>query len=288
MVKRNIVALIGCGKSVLQLGKEEKEFLNSLEYSYGINMFCAFGAKIDLYPKYVWFTDTLDPSSQLLKKVIEKALKNKNTPKAFVLPKSMIIPFDSNKRLGFVGSFFPWRDKAWTFHPKKTSYCLHLLLKKTVITKYIYRMTEPFYLPEFIQQIFIMRNNSHENKGGKWAETLCEELFSFQTSLTSIFNYLYLLHPNTDILMSGVDLNSGGSFYDDYPDAKKIDERNHLSDVIEREQKHISLINYNGQGTILDVMDFIVEKLKSRNIRLVSINPNSELVIRGWASVWDK
>ena len=88
--------------------------------------------------------------------------------------------------------------------------------------------------------------------------------------------------------MTGIDLNSPGTYYDNFDDAKKIDERDQLSEIIDKEQKHISLINYNGYGTILDVMDFIVEKLKSRNIRLVSTNPNSELVIRGWASVWNK
>ena len=288
MLKRNLVGLLGCGKSVLNLGKKEKDIINSLDHSYGINVFCYFGKRIGLYPKYIWFTDTLDSSSQLLKQVIEETLKNKNLPDGFILPQSMNATFISNKRVGILGMFFPWRNKGWTFHSKKWSYSLHSLLKKFLVTRYLYRVTEAFYIPKSIQKTFVLRNNDPTNKGGNWAEKDGEELFSFQTSLTSIFNYLYIFHPNSDILMTGIDLNSPGTYYDNFDDAKKIDERDQLSEIIDKEQKHISLINYNGYGTILDVMDFIVEKLKSRNIRLVSTNPNSELVIRGWASVWNK
>ena len=213
----------------------------------------------------------------------------------------MVEKTKKHSRVGVFNRFFPWRNRAWTFHNNILWFRLHWFLKTIPYFSYLYRITYPFYLPKNIKKIFVHRNNEIENKGGAWAEKPGECLYSFQTSLTSIFNYVYLNFPNSNIVMAGVDLNSKGYYFENFSEAKEaldiikkdIEEFNSLFKTkknfqeIETNGNHASLINYNGQGTILDVMDFIVKKLEEKNIRLYSINPKSELVLRGWAGIWN-
>lgn len=284
---KDYVVILGSGESINQLTKEQRKFINSCSVKIAINKFAAFYEKAEIVPTHIYFTDHhIGAPRNMLLYIIDKFKKEKirnitfivsifysntfKTPFYFYLYtiKRLVVNKTVNIMYRLNDKFFKRINVPVS---KKIKSRLNLIFKKDI--SYI-------SIPSQIKVQYVDIQDWLQ-KGGKWAKDLNTPLYHFKGSISSTLNYVSIVFPNKKVLLVGVDMNSSKYFFEE--ELNKLDFITHdwTDKVVKKNNKHISIIPYNGVK-IDDEMPYILRELSKTNNTLFSINKNSYFVEKGY------
>lgn len=146
------------------------------------------------------------------------------------------------------------------------------------------RVYEPF-CPPSMPRVFFQTYDRTFHHG--WATDLEQRLYFVRGSLSSLLNLICLLKLAPKIVLLGVDLNRGGAFYDSEKEQRPelfspmdlMSQKANLHFTAHRVQNRF---NPGMATSILDAWPEITEQLQNRGVSVVSGNPNSLLVEKGY------
>lgn len=262
---RNIdkTIVLGCGKSILDLTKEEIEYVNHCNVVIAMNKYMAFYKKIGIIPTHVYFVDDHENSRKFLEYIFDVCQNDGLEGMTFVVNKSLrsVLYASILDKFSLILKN-TWRDFVNSF---KLVCARHIFLTKR---RYI------CILPS-CQYQFISTTNWLE--GGFWANSLSEKLFHFRCSLTTILNYCTIIAPQKDIFLLGNDFRGSEYFFEDELNALPFDWKDWTTDITKKENKHFSFVDYE-KTNIVDVFPQILDYLEKNQTNLYCTNPNSMLV----------
>jgi len=249
------IILLGSGRSILQLTKEDIEYIHQAECALALNKFMGFHDVVGIVPTHVYFVDCHTQDRLFLQHIFDLCMEKKVSNLTFVLSKKQ-----------------KWR----IFHPANRRFHDRRLLR-------LFWTLGGLFLvgPGDAEYIFIHR--TRWLKGGKWARSLREPLFHYRSSLTDALNYLSILYPNRKIKLVGVDLNSPTYFFDNQLKELDFDTSDWTTATTREKSIHCSLTDYKGTN-LMKKLDFVLGELGKSGNRVVSCNPHSVLVEKGLVS----
>lgn len=260
-IDRTIV--LGCGKSILSLTRNEIDHVNHCKIVIAMNKYMAFYKKIGVIPTHVYFVDNHENSRHFLEYIFSVCKKDNLNGLTFIVNKSLKSCFYSSKANRFI-----------------------LILKNT-LTDLIDSVRLMCVRHFFLNRRHYIHKPPHNNfqfvsttdwlHGGAWAKSLQDKLFHYRGSLTSVLNYCTIVAPSQDIFLLGNDFNGSEYFFEE--DLKNIpfNWTDWTTNMTKKENKHFSFIEH--QGTKMqDYFPFILNELDNRNTNLYCVNKESLLV----------
>ena len=245
--------IIGSGSSLLDLTPAEKDYLNHHPHTLAMNKYLLFYEKIGVIPKALFLGDFHFPAHKVFLETIEKAKQ--------INPQPIYYVDDYYQKLFKE----PWKNWTWSLKEryklyKKSRYIAPLIVNYSHLKFFSAKLRDH---PEFM-----------------WAKSFEDELFFQRGSLTTAINLAYLIYPECDIKLIGIDLNKNPSFYEE-----ELKKRSDLIDKLyyERSQqagKHDTIIK-TPQGTVLDRFPLIQKELAQKGTKLLCCNPASLVVTFG-------
>ena len=260
-IDRTIV--LGCGKSILDLTKEEIDHVNHCKVVIAMNKYMAFYKKIGIIPTHVYFVDNHENSRRFLEYIFDVCEKDNLNGLTFIVNEALRNLLYSSKfdllRLIFRNSFSDFVKSIRI-----------ICVRHFFLNRRHYIHTPPHSHFQFIA-------TSDWLHGGSWAESLQEKLFHYRGSLTSILNYCTIIAPTKDIFLLGNDFNGSEYFFEEDLKSIPFDWTDWTSSLTKKENKHFSFIEH--QGTKMqDCFPFILNQLNNHNTKLYCNNKNSLLV----------
>ncbi|MDJ0660020.1 MAG: hypothetical protein QNJ42_11105 [Crocosphaera sp.] len=245
--------IIGSGSSLLDLTTEEKDYLNNHPHTLAMNKYLLFYEKIGVIPKALFLGDFHFPAHKVFLETIEKAKQ--------INPQPIYYVDDYYQKLFKE----PWKYWKWNLKEryklyKKSRYLSPLMVNYSHLKFFSAKLRDH---PKFI-----------------WAKTFEDDLFFQRGSLTTAINLAYLIYPECDIKLLGIDLNKNPSFYE-----KEIKQRSdltdHYNDKIARKGGCHATVVKTPQGTVLDKFPLIQKELSQQGTKLLCCTPDSLVVTSG-------
>ena len=262
---RNIdkTIVLGCGKSILDLTKEEIDHVNHCKVVIAMNKYMAFYKKIGIIPTHVYFVDNHENSRRFLEYIFDVCEKDNLNGLTFIVNEALRNLLYSSKfallRLLFRNSFSDFVKS----------------IRLICVRHFFLNRRHYIHSPSYSHFQFIATTDWLH--GGAWAETLQEKLFHYRGSLTSILNYCTIIAPTKDIFLLGNDFNGSEYFFEEELKSFPFDWTDWTSSLTKKENKHFSFIEH--QGTKMqDCFPFILSELDKRNTKLYCVNKKSLLV----------
>lgn len=245
--------IIGSGSSLLDLTSEEKEYLNNHPHTLAMNKYLLFYEKIGVIPKALFLGDFHFPAHKVFTETIEKAKKINFQPVYYV---------DDYYQKLFKE---PWKHWKWNLKEryklyKNSNYISPWLVNYSYLKFFSAKLRDH---PKFV-----------------WAKSFQDELFFQRGSLTTALNLAYLIYPECDIKLLGIDLNKNPSFYDEEI-KKRPDLTDHKNDLRAKKAGYHATIVKTPQGTVLDRFPLIQKELAQQGAKLLCCNANSLVVTKG-------
>ncbi|MDA8911047.1 hypothetical protein N9I21_04555, partial [Crocinitomicaceae bacterium] len=120
------------------------------------------------------------------------------------------------------------------------------------------------------------------NNGNYWSTSIDKPLYHYRGSFTSLLNFISIKFSKFNILLVGVDFNTSGYFFDQELERMNIEYTDWTTSISRRNNKHFSIIKYEGT-TMQDVMPEIITNLNKTNNKMFSVNKNSFMVEQNYA-----
>jgi len=259
------VVLLGSGLSILQLSKEEKDYINKCKYVIAINKFMAFYQKAGILPNYIYFHDKHENSFNFYRYIIEICKKDKLTGLTFLTnPIFAISP-------GFPLLYaIQLKIKRLIFRKNRNSHYTQWLK--------LYNKYGWFTYPGKSHIVDFETSNYLE--GGNWAKSLKEPIFHFRGSLTSVLNLCSILFPSKEIYLVGTDFNNSSYFFEDEINQLDFEWKDFTHPIVKDKGIHYSYQPVQGK-LMEDMFPFILNSLKQTGNELFCTNPKSLLVNSG-------
>lgn len=266
------VIVLGSGKSINNLSKEEIAHINRCKMVIAFNKYMAFHDLVGIIPTHVYFLDVHDNSLKILSYILKKCRKD-NLKNLIFIVNSELKKLNCSNQL------------VWLI--KKIKIKLSILPKifsgneKRRHLKMLFG--DDFLLESFNTYRFFFTNHIDYMKhghGGEWSKSISPLIYHYRGSLTSILNICSILSPNTPIYLIGNDFNSSEYFFEQHLENFEFSMNDFTTPIIKEKDLHFSVIDYKGT-TIFDVLPFIINKLKETGNDLFCINPDSLLVTKG-------
>ena len=261
------VILLGSGMSILELTKKEIDYINSCKVVIALNKFMAYYKLVEIYPTHIFFLDSHDNSNLFLKYIFEVCKRDNISNLKFIINSDLKGIVYKNKAHLYRHFFCDFVNYLLLFFKRKKR---QSIFKSSYFSKYI-------KLP-IRSKIIFTKPNDWELRGGNWAMSIKEPLFHYRGSLTSALNFISIMYPSKDVYLVGNDFNNSNYFFEKELDKLDFDYRDWSTAIIKKENKHFSVINYEGTS-IFDKFPFILENLKNSNNKLYCNNINSVLVL---------
>ncbi|WP_348766041.1 hypothetical protein [uncultured Salinisphaera sp.] len=249
----NTFYILGTGRSLLDLGTEERRYLDSHPRTLGMNRFYLNYERLDICPSMLILSDVNYYADLILRGCIE--------------------------RLNSEGRCLPYyvSDEYLRFY--RTGPFRELRLKRRV-SRRLKRKTgyKPGPLPAYDNLRGFPVSN--EAKEFYWATDFETPLYHRRGSLTVAINLANILYPDCDIKLLGIDLSNPGYFYDDLITAESrdmwVDEK---YDQSKEAGTHASARPKTHDSTTLcDVMRNVMSEFNRQGRGLYCCNPQSLLV----------
>jgi hypothetical protein len=246
--------ILGSSESLLRLSNEEIQFLNSHPNVLAMNKYLLFYKLIGVYPKDFFLIDTQFPGPKVLQESMKIAQGNDTKVRFFIGE-------------GFRQIFQPSLQQLPSYLKSRLKY---IIRNKFFVP---FRMS---YSP--VQYFKFKKGNDFASL--QWANTFDEELCFYRGSLTTAINLCYLIYPECDIYLLGVDLNTPNSFYQ-----KEIQKSSDLVDsnsaIQTKTNRHATALQTNGFPGIEQYLPKIVDRLRGKGINLYCCSKESLLVKEG-------
>lgn len=245
--------IIGSGSSLLDLTPEEKDYLNNHPYTLAMNKYLLFYEKIGVIPKALFLGDFHFPTHKVFIETIEKAKQ--------INPQPIYYVDDYYQKL----LKEPWKYWRWNLEERyklyqKSNYIAPLNINYSHLKFFSAKLRDR---PEFI-----------------WAKTFKDELFFQRGSLTTAINLAYLIYPECDIKLIGIDLNKNPSFYEEEL-KQRLDLTDHKNDLRSKESGYHATVVKTRRGTVIDRFPSIQRELTKQGRKLLCCNPDSLVVKQG-------
>lgn len=274
MSKHSEVFVLGSGTSISQLTDSEIQHINQAKCRLAINKFMAFYKEAKILPTHVYFVDKHEQCNRFLQHIFDVCIADGLKDVTFVVNKEL------EKNITFYNAYkaiSPFLE-AVSFRQKRTLRQRLGIVYRLLRGRYQKTM---YLVPRHCCFEFVNVDQSKWLEGGSWATNLQEPLFHFRTSLTSALNYISIVYPNTVIKFVGVDLNCGEYFFQKEIDALTFTWQDWTTQIVKEAGQHFAVQEYKGR-TLFDKFDFVCESLGNSGNELVSCNPNSLLVEKGF------
>ncbi len=245
--------IIGSGSSLLDLTPEEKDYLNNHPYTLAMNKYLLFYEKIGVIPKALFLGDFHFPAHKVLTETIEKAKK--------INPQPIYYVDDYYQKLFKE----PWKHWEWNLKERYKLYKNSHYLSPLVVN---------------CNHLKFFSAKLRDNPKFIWAKNFKDELFFQRGSLTTAINLAYLIYPECDIKLIGIDLNENPSFYEE--EIKKRSDLIHkfYDERSKSSGKHDTIVK-TMKGTVLDRFPLIQKELAEKKAKLLCCNPQSLVVTKG-------
>lgn len=284
--KENTVVIMGCGKSINSLSKAERNYLNNFDVKIGINKYAAFYKKAQIEPSHIFFQDYYDKTSKnFVRYIINYCRQEKIKNLTFILSpeietllyKNTFLFCLSYLRTIFINSAVRILEYLNLKISKRIFPNLMLKLRKNFKQDHNY----PLKLAKKSKVIYCTKQ-AWNKKGNSWSTSIDKPLYHYRGSFTSLLNYISIEFSKFNILLVGVDFNSSGYFFDQELKLMKIDYKDWTTSISQKNDKHFSIIKYEGT-TMQDVMPEIIKNLNKTNNKMFSVNKNSFMVEQNYA-----
>lgn len=259
MEKHKEIIILGSGESILELSKEEVDYINNCEVVFALNKFMAFYEMTGIKPNYVYYVDIHSTGVRnFLKYIFEICRKDKLKGLTFVLSKEI-----ENK-----------------VYKNPLNYFLHRLenfsIRRINKIKGKKETIDNGFLVPSDSKLYFIEHTSHL-KGGDWAQNMKQTLYHFRGSLTTVLNVSTILFPGYTIKLVGTDFNNTQYFFQKEIDNLGIRWKDNSVKKTQEEKKHWSLIEIEGT-TMLQKLPFIKESIQKSGSNLYVSNKKSFLV----------
>jgi hypothetical protein len=248
------VVVLGSGPSILELTPEDVAYINRCQWVIAVNKFMAFYKMTGIRPTHCYYLDQGEPCvMRFLQHVFDVCRADHLHGITFIMHK------DYEHR---IHSFRRSYNKAKREFNAQT------------------KLDSVFLVPHLCHFQFLDRQNDWL-KGDTWATSPDQPLFHCRGSLTSVLNYVGLCFPGRTVKLVGNDFNSSRYFFQDELEKLPFEWRDWTYPITQAAGRHFSAIDYKGT-TMFDRFGYIMECLAKSNNRLVSCNPRSLLVEKGF------
>lgn len=260
-IDRTIV--LGCGKSILDLTKEEIDHVNHCKVVIAMNKYMAFYKKIGIIPTHVYFVDDHENSRRFLEYIFDICKSDNLEGLTFVISKSLkpILYTSKISKLSLA---------------IKNSWADFLESVKLVCIRHFFTKRRN-YIQGPLHSTFHFISLTDWLQGGSWANSLKDALFHYRCSLTTILNYCTIVAPKKDIYLLGNDFNGSEYFFEADLKALTFDWTDWTTSITKKKNKHFSFIEYQGTK-IQDAFPKILSYLKKAQTNLYCTNSESLLV----------
>lgn len=267
----NKVIILGSGESILNLSKDEINYINNCEYVIAVNKFSAFYKKAQITPTHIYFHDLF--GINILFYIIE-IFKNDNFKSIVLFTNPYVKNILYSKKITL-----PYKVIIDLFRYRFLS-LIKILLKFGInceIHKYkLFRRFKYIRIPETynIIQLKLSKWNSETNS---WGKSLEDTLYHYRGSLTTVLNIASIIAPNREICLVGNDFIGDKYFYEDELDKLGIPWKDFTYEIVKKNKTHFSFQKQNGKS-MDNKIPYILKKLKETNNYLTCNNKSSLLV----------
>lgn len=251
------VYILGSGSSLLDLTKEEIDFLNT-QNTIAMNKYVLFWEKIGIFPKYYFLADIHFPAIKVFEES-HKILRNHGKPVHYLLDESYKAAYLDGIGLGL--NSLRWLKRAYQ-------------KRKEILTKNGYAYN-PFLR---IKNATFFKRPHDFDAPLVWAENLEEEMFFYRGSLSVLLNLIAVLNLGNTIKLLGVDLSSKNFFDAELKQRTELWDQWMKDQVKNPNQIHATALSLNGQGGIHTQWSFINENLNKKGIDIFCCSKESLLV----------
>ncbi|HAC62867.1 MAG TPA: hypothetical protein DCF68_04855 [Cyanothece sp. UBA12306] len=255
--KMNFIAkecfIIGSGRSLLNLSEAEKNYLNSHPNTLAMNKYLLFYEKIGIIPKALFLGDFHFPAHKVFLETIQNASQLNTKPTYYV---------DQYYKKLFSQ---PLKYLGWNLENRYQLY-----------TKYNY--LPPLYVN--YPNLAFFKAEGRSGREFIWGKSLDEQLFFQRGSLSTALNLAYIIYPDCDIKLIGIDLSYPESFYEEELKARTDLIDTYYYERARKAEKHDTVVETK-EGTVLDRFPLIQQELAQRGNKLLCCNPNSLVVTQG-------
>lgn len=265
----NKVIILGSGESILELNKDEVDYINKCKIVIAVNKFMGFYKKTGIYPTHVYFHDMSGLNFYLY---ILKICKEDNLKNLCFYTNSYFKCLTYKRWFGiisFVHDILIFRLYALLV--------IVIRLGKTSNNYYAKLLRPVTYIKIHQSWKIIPIKVTNYKTGGDWSSSLKDTIYHFRGSLSSVINIACIEAPNQDIYLVGNDFYGPNYFYQKELEESNLKWKDYTYELVKKNGRHISFQNVDGTK-ISDQFPFIIENLKKSGNQLYCNNQNSLLV----------
>ena len=266
--KENVV-ILGSGMSILDLGKDELDYINNCKHRIAMNKFMAFYEKSKIIPNEIYFNDVYGyyVFLYIVRKCVSQNIKGLTF---YIHPFLKMLLY----KRSYVKNFF---SDLWFRLLAMGKIILKLNVDCDFHRFILFRKFEYIRISDDYNLVSLRLNNWL--KGGQWANDFKSELFHFRGSLTTCINVASIIEPGADVLLVGNDFNGSEYFYEKELNESGVKWKDYTFDQIKKAGVHYSFQNVNGH-TMEEKFPFILRELQKRGMGLYCLNKDSLLVTK--------
>ena len=272
--------ILGSGKSLLDLSKEEIEYVNRSDFVLAFNKYLIFYKKVGIVPTHYMLVDTHHPAEVVLYETLRVCKRDRLER----------IPLFINES---------WKEtiSSSIFSMILKRLLSNALLKKTRVYAVLCHRGGLLGLAGYMKlplgmSVYLRRHKqqllerttfvrcSDWLKGGDWANSSDQVLFHYRGALTTAINIAHIFNPGSKIKLLGVDLDTNEYFFQQefHKNAKKWQD---WTAEVAKGKRHMITLPLKGTVGIQHCFPFILENVRKLNGDLVCCNPKSYLVEKG-------